>query len=280
MSKIRLMSQNQWNMWKNLPPWEEKGLDCSPEVRMKGHVQVFKELQPDIVGGQEVNDQMQLYLKLYCMEAGLPYAQIWGNYTPLIYRSDKLELLDTEYLLYPRYVEGYEGHFNDVRSKSCSLGVFRVKEDGKIFIFATTHLWPATEEERPGSDAVRKIQIGMAIDLICKYQEKYGNCPVIFGGDMNTAYHTQAVQYALNERGFAHAHDVATEYAHPGQGYNSCGPAEGPGDGWWDGPFEASIDHILVKDLPKGSVKRFDRYTPDYYLLLSDHAPVFVDVEL
>ena len=94
MSKLRLMSQNQWNVTENLPFWKERGEDCSAEVRMKGHVRILKELLPDIVGGQEVNAEMQKYLKFYCMDEHLPYTQIWGGFTPLIYRADKLELLD------------------------------------------------------------------------------------------------------------------------------------------------------------------------------------------
>ncbi|MBE5867846.1 MAG: hypothetical protein E7293_02660 [Lachnospiraceae bacterium] len=282
MSKLRLMSHNQWNFVDNVPAWEEKGLDCSAKVRMKGHVQVFSELLPDIVGGQEVNATMQLYLKLYCQEAGLPYAQVWGNYTPLIYRTDKLELVDIDYILYPEKVEGFEGSFNDVQSKACNLGVFRTKEDGKVFLFATTHLWwrngsdPSNTYYQPGSDEAREVQVKMAIDLIDQYQKKYDNCPVIFVGDFNTGYNSLAIQHALKERGFDHGHDVA-EITQDGVGYNSCGPAH-PGV-WQDKPFERAIDHILVRDMPEGSVKRFERYTPDYYLVLSDHAPVYVDVE-
>ena len=59
MATLRLMTQNQWNYTPNAPAWEEKGLDCSAETRMRGHVRVFKELLPDIVGGQEVNKDMQ-----------------------------------------------------------------------------------------------------------------------------------------------------------------------------------------------------------------------------
>ena len=141
MSTLRLMSQNQWNRTDNHPYWEEKGLDCSSEVRMKGHTKVFKEIMPDIIGGQEVNKDMQLDLRFYCLEEGLPYTLIWGNMTPIIYRADKLELLDTEYILYPEEVEGFEGSFCDAKSKSANLGVFRDKESGKVFIFLTTHLW-------------------------------------------------------------------------------------------------------------------------------------------
>lgn len=285
MSKLRLMSQNQWNWTENLNAWEEKGGDCSAKQRMKGHVKVLKELMPDIVGGQEVNATMQEYLKFYCMDENLPYTLIWGNYTPLIYRADKLILLDSEYIIFPETVNGYEGSFNDAKSKSCNLGVFQSKEDGKTFIFATTHLWwmqgtdPNEKYYQAGSDQVRTMQIHLAIQLINKYQKKYDNCPVIFVGDLNTDYCSETVQYALKEHSFLHAHDVAEEFAHEGNGYNNCG-LKGPATKWQDLPFEDAIDHILVRDIKKDCVRRFDRYTPEYYLCLSDHAPVFVDIEL
>ena len=38
MSVVRLMSQNQWNYVNNTAQWEALGLNCSAEVRMKGHV--------------------------------------------------------------------------------------------------------------------------------------------------------------------------------------------------------------------------------------------------
>lgn len=278
MNTIRLMSQNQWNKTDNQPFWEEQGLNCSAEVRMKGHVQVFKDLMPDIVGGQEVNKDMQIFFKVYCLEEKLPYTIIWGNMTPIIYRADKFELLDTEYLLYPKNMEGFEGSFCDAKSKSVNMGVFRNKETGNVFIFATTHLWWKGDNSQPGSSEVRKLQIQMADDLITKYQKMYNNCPVILVGDMNARLNSPAIQYALTEGGYSHGHDVATDFRHEGRGYNACGPTRiGV---WQDTPFETAIDHILVKNLKEGSVKRFDRYCPDYYLLLSDHAPVYIDVEL
>lgn len=278
MSMIRLMSQNQWNCTLNKEDWEAAGLDCSAEVRMQGHVRIFEELMPDIVGGQEVNKDMQIFFKLYCLEKNLPYTIIWGNMTPLIYRADKFELLDTEYILYPKTVEDFEGKFNDHDSKSVNIGVFRDKADGHVFIFATTHLWWMGEGRQAGSDEVRRRQIAQANDAIEKLRAKYDNCPAILVGDMNAQYGSPAIQYALNEGGFVHAHNIATDFRHEGRGYNGCGP-KAPGV-WQDKPFETAIDHILVKGVAEGAVKRFDRYCPDYYLLLSDHAPVYVDIEL
>lgn len=286
MSRLRIMSQNQWNYVDNLPNWQEMGLDCSAEVRMKGHVKVMKELLPDILGGQEVNIQMQTLFQFYAMEEKLPYALIWGNYTPIIYRTDKFELLDTEYIYYPDEVEGFEGIFNGaVRSKGCCVGVFRAKEDGKVFVFATTHLWwmngsdPNHKSYKAGSNEARMMQIKMALELVEKYQKKYNACPVFFVGDMNCGYESGAIQYALKEGGYVHAHDVAVEYACENMGYNICGP-KGPGLAWLDKPFAAAIDHILVKDLPEKCVRRFERYMTEAYLVLSDHAPVYIDVEL
>ena len=282
---LRLMSQNQWNYTANAPAGEEKGLDCTSATRMKGHVQVFKDLCPDIVGGQEVNKDMQLDFMLYCQQEKLPYTIIWGNMTPIFYRADKLELLHTEYLLYPKKFKDYEGSFNDANSKACNLAVFREKESGKVFIFATTHLWwrngtnPDYRWYQAGSDEARAYQLGLANEMIEKYRAAYGGCPVVLLGDMNARLGTPALNYALGEGGYLHAHDVATDFVHEGRGYCSCTP-NGPGEKWLDGTYADAIDHILVKGLPEGAVKRFDRYTPDYYLQLSDHAPVFIDMEL
>ena len=113
MSKLRLMGQNQWNCTNNQPKWEEQGLDCSAEHRMKGHIRVLKELMPDIIGGQEVNKDMQIFFKVYCQEENLPYTIIWGNMTPIIYRADKFELLDAEFFLFHRFMEGLEGEVNN-----------------------------------------------------------------------------------------------------------------------------------------------------------------------
>ena len=277
MSNIRLMSQNQWNCTGNLPAWEELGLDCSAAVRMKGHAKILGELLPDILGGQEVNMHMQYYLKLYCMEMGLPYTMIWGNMTPIVYRADKLELIDADYLLYPEQVKGYEGSFNDVKSKSCNIGVFRTKEDGKVFVFATTHLWWMSSKAQPGSSEVRRLQLAMASDRIAEYQKKYGGCPAVLVGDLNAGYHAQALRYAIDEAGWQHAHDVTVEYRHEGKGFNGCGGHPGV---WQDEPFEKALDHILVRDMPEGAVRRFDRYCAEDYVYLSDHAPVIADLVL
>ena len=253
-------------------------MDCSAEVRMKGHFRVLKELLPDVLGGQEVNKDMQPLFMLHCQEEKLPYTMIWGNFTPIFYRSDRLELIDHEFLLYPRKVEGFDGKFNDAKSKGCNIAVFRCKENQKLFVFGTTHLWWENDAMTAGSAYVRMLQVKSAIEQMERFGAKYGPCPLILVGDMNDVFHSPCIDYAINEAGFTHAYHAATEFCFEGMGYNNCN-GNGPG-AWWNEPFERAIDHILVRDLGESRVLRFDRYCPDYYLSLSDHAPAYIDFEL
>ena len=276
MSMIRLMSHNQWACNKNMPAWEEQGLDCSAEVREKGFARVFGEILPDIIGLQEMTDVMTDYMIRYSMDVGLHYALLWGNYTPIAYRPDKLDLVDTAFRVYPEEIPGYEGSFNNSRSKSYSIGVFRIKENGNFLIFATTHLWYMDEPDLAGSDQARAYQIGMLIDHIDVLQKKY-DCPAIIVGDFNADYHSLALQKAFS-CGFLHTHDIAVEYKDETNGYHGCGVSGY--DPYVPAPFECGIDHILVRNAPVGAIRRFDRYYPEYYMPLSDHFPVFVDIEL
>ena len=280
--KLRLMTHNQWKNDENRPAWAEKGLDCSASVRMKGFVRVYKDTLPDIVGCQETSFIMADKMLRYCAEEGLRYALLWGRDTPIMYRQDKFEVIDSDFSLYPDDFPGHDGIFNNDKTKSWCIGVFRIKENGKLFIYASTHLWwkssdPTSPDYQPYSDESRAYQIALLIDRIEIYRKKYG-CPAFIVGDLNATYTSLAVSYALNN-GYSHAHDIATEYADESVGYHDC-------FGWgytaryYDDPFPKAIDHILLTDTDKVRILRFERFSPEYYLPLSDHSPAFADVEI
>lgn len=281
MGNLRLMSHNIWNCDNNLPAWQAKGEDCSAQARMPGMVRVYRETGPDIIGLQEVSLLQADLLLRGLLDDGQRYAMLWGKFTPVIYRQDRLELVESEFYTYPEEMDGWDGEFNDVKSKSCSIAVFRDKQDGKLLVFATTHLWwknndPKAKNYQAGSDEARVYQLNMTMDRLEAYHEKYG-CPVVLVGDLNSKYNSPVIQNAL-AREFEHAHNIAVEFADEDWGYHYCF-----GDGYKPyepAPFEKAIDHILVKYAPAGFVRRFERYTPDYYLPLSDHSPVFADVVL
>ncbi len=285
-SRIRFMTHNVWNKDCNSPEWKEKGEDCSAAARVWGHLRVYRETTPDVIGGQEVSSLMADLLKQGFEEENKNYALIWGRFTPIFYRADKFELIDSAFGTYPEKMEGFEGCFNDSKSKSWNLGVFRIKESGKCFIFATTHLWwkksPENAEAfgntkiQAGSDEAREFQIALLADKIKKYREKY-QCPAVLVGDLNTDYDSKAAQYLL-KNGYRHAHDIAVEYAEENIGYHDCFPW-GYTTQYYDSPFEKAIDHIFVIGENEGAVKRFERYSPDYYFPISDHSPAYIDVE-
>ncbi|MBQ8357725.1 MAG: endonuclease/exonuclease/phosphatase family protein [Clostridia bacterium] len=286
MKKLRLMSTNQWACDKNQPWWEEHGLDCSYSARMSGFLKYYLETKPDILGLQEVTAKMADKLMRLFSEEGLPYALLWGRDTPIIYRTDLFELVDSTFLVYPEEFPGHEGSFNNSMTKSYNLGVFRIKESGKLLILMTTHLWwmrgtgdPNARNARnfrPFSDEARAYQIGLAIDCLDKYQAKY-NCPAVIMGDMNDARTKPCVQTAL-ARGFTHAYDVAVEHRDEGNGHHPCGVAGY--QPYCPRAAADAIDHILVRGFEQDAVRAYDRYAPDYYMPLSDHIPVWIDVEI
>ena len=94
--------------------------------------------------------------------------------------------------------------------------------------------------------------------------------------DLNAGYDSLALKMAF-ESGFSHAHDIATEHADDSVGLHYCF-ASGFYDYYYDWSFERAIDHILVRG-DGVSVKRFERYSPEYYLPISDHSPAFIDWE-
>jgi endonuclease/exonuclease/phosphatase family metal-dependent hydrolase len=275
------MTHNVWEYDTNSPKWEEKGEDCSAIARAKGMVRVYTETQPDIIGFQEMSNTMADEIIRGLADLGKRYTLLKGGDTPILYHQDRFELIDSDFLLYPTEVPNFEGEFNNSGTKSWCIAVFKDKTDGKKLIFMSTHLWwmssnPNFKSYQAGSDEAREYQLNMAINRLEELKTQY-DCPVILVGDLNANYNSNTVQSAL-KRGYLHAHDIATDFTDEDWGYHYCF-----GDGYKpyiEKSFEYGIDHILVKYTPKNFVSRFERYTPDYYLPLSDHSPVFIDAIL
>ena len=250
---------------------------------MPGIARVYAETKPDVIGLQEASHTMVDLLAHELQKLGLRYTVLWARFTSILYRSELFEVADAEYLCYPEHFEGYEGCFNNAKTKGYNIAYFRHKESGRCFVFATTHLWWKHEGskeswQQPGSDEARRQQIAMVMAHVEEFCSKYGACPAIVVGDLNCQIGSPALNYALGEAGYTHAHDLAEEYVCEGAGYCRCG--ERPADHWEPLNWANALDHVLIKDAPEGWVRRLDRHTPDYYLHLSDHAPVYIDVAL
>lgn len=280
MRTYRIMSNNIWRCDVNNAAWAAVGADCSAEARVEGLFRVYSEKQPDVLGLQECSPHMADLLMRRFSEERMPYALIWGKDTPIIYRTDRFELVHTEFFIYPEAIPGLPGSFNNSLTKSYCIAVLREKTGGKKLIFATTHLWwkssdPSSENFQLFSDEARAVQLCSLLHRL-ETLEKEHNCPVIAVGDLNAVYASAAVQAAL-KRGYRHAHDIAEAYADETYGMHYCYPDRFDTEPYAGGFFK-SIDHILVRGAL--SLRRFERYAPAYYMPVSDHFPVWIDVVL
>jgi len=189
MGNLRIMSHNVWKCDYNNPAWEAKGENCSAAVRAKGMVRVYTETKPDIIGCQEMSFIMADEIIRGLSDEGQRYALLWGRDTPILYRQERLELLDSDFMLYPTEFPGWEGEFNNGGTKSWCIAVFRDKSDGKKLIFMSTHLWwmssnPASKSYQAGSDEARVYQLNLAMDRMEKFRTDY-DCPIVIVGDLN-----------------------------------------------------------------------------------------------
>lgn len=278
MQTLRIMSNNLWYCDANRPAWAAQGLDCSAAVRARGFAAVYARLEPDVLGLQECSPLMLDELTQHFARIGLPYAVLWGHDTPLLYRRDRFELVDSDYLLYPEEFPGHEGSFNNGRTKSAAAAVLRRKTDGAMLIVATTHLWwksshPDSPFYQPHSGEARAYQLGLLMDRLERMMAQYG-CPAVMMGDFNAGYDSLTVQSAM-QRGWQHAHDMAAEYADEGNGHHPCG--DQGYEPYAPRPFRFSLDQIMCRNTPEGFVRRFDRYAEASYMALSDHLPVWID---
>ena len=135
---------------------------------------------------------------------------------------------------------------------------------------------PQWKHYQLGSDEARVYQLGLMMDKAEELSAKY-NCPIVIVGDMNAWGGAPCVQNAY-ARGYSDAREIATEYADGGHGMHKCGE-----DGY--APYEPAdpiraLDRVFIKNAPEGFVRRFDRFSEEYYMTLSDHLPVYIDVEL
>lgn len=282
-----LMSNNQWYNDPNHDAWKAIGEDCSAEVRVHGLVRAYKEVMPDVLALQEVSrhmaklmmDQMRS-LKL-ADGSNAEYEYISGGDTPIVYRSDKLLLIESGFFRYDEKIYGLKGEYNNSGTKSYCYGVFKNKADGKIFALMSTHLWwkssdPNDANYLEGSDEARAYQILQAASKMDTVMEKY-DCPCFIMGDFNACMESCCLK-AAQWRGWREAHDLATGSRDDTRGHHPCyawGFERGDA-----GTFDQAIDHILLKNCDNVEVKHFRRITDEYFDKISDHYPLYIDVTM
>lgn len=142
----------------------------------------------DIIGMQEV-----LHNQLEDLKAGLPnYAAIGvgrddgkekGEYSPLFYRADKYEVLESNTFWLSQYPDsvGFIG-WDGACTRIATWAKFKDKATGKIFMGVNTHF------DHVGTEARRES----ALLIIKKIKEIVGDQPAVVTGDFNVNDQSEA----------------------------------------------------------------------------------------
>ncbi len=258
---IRVMSDNIW------------GHDPIGD-RFSKLATVYHRYLPDVIGLQECspisrragNSIIELNADVYEEVPVMATNALRNNYTALLYRRDRLTLVDFGWHLY--------SGLNDKGSKSLTWAVFDTK-NGHRFIHINTHyFWTADNNGR----STRICNSGELLGVYWSLTRQYVNCPVVFTGDFNcrsyeppikalTYYGLREARYEAEEKSPYRSHHAYPTYHEDGDHYDSgVMPSKQP---------EESIDHILIAgfcDIPQ-----FVTVVDPEALDASDHCPIFCD---
>ena len=169
----------------------------------------------DIIGMQEV-----LHNQLEDLKAGLPnYAAIGvgrddgkekGEYSPLFYRADKYEVLESN--TFPDSV-GFIG-WDGACTRIATWAKFKDKATGKIFMGVNTHF------DHVGTEARRES----ALLIIKKIKEIVGDQPAVVTGDFNVNDQSEAYQtITTNEFVLKDAYKMTDQKAGPNYTFHDFG---------------------------------------------------------
>ncbi len=244
--------------------------------RQKLQTELIKAYSPDVFGIQEGSPNYHTNFFPLVKEIGYTEVSVTSagnNYTPLFYKADKLEVVESGYLCYAGP--------NDGKSKGVTWAVFKIKETGKCFVAMTTHFM----YDQTGIDAVaaRESNANEIVDLIkntIQANSAYKNLPLIFGGDLNCNESSTAVKI-LTDAGFYCAQSVAvnrnnTRAYHSYSSYDTDWNYYSSIPAIADGDHSKSIDHAFVTG--NTTVNAFYALISPYTLYTSDHMPMIIDI--
>ena len=224
--------------------------------------------QLDIVGMQEV-----LHHQLHDLTTTLPgFAAIGvgredgkttGEYAPLLYRTDRFELLDSNTFWLSQYPDsiGFVG-WDGVCTRIATWAKFRDITNDKVFLAINTHF------DHVGTEAQRKG----ALLIIEKIKEIVGNQPAVLTGDFNVSDDSEAYKTLVsNAFVLKDSHKIAHQAKGPNYTFHDFGRL----------PIEnrAIIDFIFVTPQISIIESTIDTETEGVTKHLSDHNPQVVLLE-
>jgi len=269
--KITVMSSN---VWGNCPD------DRPIADRDDKMAAVYLRYLPDSIGLQECSLMLRyekqnlfsLIEKEYTEIQVTPTNEDKNNYTPIVYRPSKLELIDSGWL--------YFSGLNDMGSKSVTWALFLHKETNTHFIHINTHYyWTKDPEGQEARISNSHELTGLYKDIIKKYPY-----PVVITGDFNCRTDSEPIK-ALFDAGLAEARLCAKQPVIPYRSSHKYPEIDDsdpenityPVSHLPNAEIETSIDHIFVT--PSFTVDKYHTVIDKEALESSDHCPLIVYLE-
>ena len=246
------------------------------ETRNLMQAELHLEYMPDVIGLQESSDKVTSYHAFmkrngYTAVPSNPNNSNKHDYTAMLYRADKLDLLECGYHL-------YDDGAGD-KSKAVTWAVFKDKATGDVFAVGSTHFYWKSDEL---GQAARLKDAAQLTEVAKKITDKY-NCPFIVGGDYNCNINSEPFKI-LNNEGFLNFQkispdtmDITTHHSY--SAYDEelklylvpVVPTN---------PYSKAIDHALLYNQSTLTAKKFRVVLDDYSFLSSDHCPVMIDFDI
>lgn len=193
------------------------------------------------------------------------------NYTPLFYKTEKYNIIDSGYFL-------YEG-LNDANSKSVTWAVLEDNTTLKRVVAASTHFWWMFRGEQ---DNLQRLQNVAQLKDFCDEMTSKYNIPIIIGGDFNNG--TNADQgdmpyKKMLQEGFCDIRytaeettDLLTHHEYPILNDEGI---------YVDGALpERTLDYIFTYGNAEIRTIKFEILTTQKALDSSDHCPLLATFEI
>ncbi len=246
------------------------------ETRNQMQAELHYEYLPDVIGLQENAASVGSYHTRmtkygYTPVPTKPKNKANRDYTAMLYRADKLDILECGWHL-------YDDGAGD-QSKSVAWAVFKDKASGDVFAVGSTHFYWTSDDL--GKSARLKDAEQLA-EVVKNITAKY-NCPMIVGGDFNCNINSDPIKN-LYKAGFENLQKISPDTMDITT-HHSYSPWNAELNLYIDivvpsKTYSSAIDHALLYNKGTLTPKMFRVILHDYTLLSTDHCPVMVDFDI
>lgn len=245
--------------------------DTDSMDRCDRFIDEMKNLQPDLIGTQEINSfwlekiekELSEY-QVYAVARGGDSDEKHSEMNAVMWNTMYYEIVDAKTFWLSQTPEK-ESKFQYVNedgeqvttgcNRICSCVILDEKSTGKRFIFMNTHLDNTNEQ-------ARIYGVGVIMEKMSELRSNYGNIPVILTGDFNETIDDEALKQlsgALND---------TTDWSRAKATYRAWG---------YQRTGDKPIDYIFTTQEKHGEYIILDNLSNGY---ISDHFGIMTDIEL